>query len=72
MYALGCLVPETYAPVLLRRRALRLSKETGQVYMSMYDLKLNVNETLLHKMKINCSRPFILLFKESIVLLFAL
>lgn len=72
MWVLGSLIPETYAPVLLRRRALKLSQESGKHYVSFLDLKLNVNETLLHKLKVNVSRPFVLLFKELIVLLFAI
>lgn len=31
------LVPETYAPVLLRKRAAALSKKTGKVYKSKTD-----------------------------------
>ena len=31
------LVPETYFPVLLQRRAARLSKHTGKLYVSIHD-----------------------------------
>lgn len=71
MFSLGCLVPETYAPVLLRRKALKLSKETGMRHISFLDLNIRADETLLDKLKLNCSRPFVLLFRETIVLLFA-
>src|ERR1700744_2509579 len=38
-YIFGLLfVPETYAPVLLRHRAERLSKKTGKVYRSRIDI----------------------------------
>ena len=72
MWILGSLIPETYAPVLLRRRAARLSQESGQVYVSFLDLKLDTSETLIQKLKVNVSRPFVLLFRELIVLLFAI
>ncbi len=35
----GLLVPETYAPVLLRKRAAALSQKTGKVYISVLDKK---------------------------------
>lgn len=72
LFVLGSLIPETYAPVLLRRRALKLSAETGKHHISFLDLALKADETLLHKLKVNCSRPFLLLFRELIVALFAI
>ncbi|KAM0746669.1 Benomyl/methotrexate resistance protein [Meredithblackwellia eburnea MCA 4105] len=71
MYFIAALVPESYAPVLLRRRAAALSSKTQKVYKSEYDLKMP-SQTLQEKLVINMSRPFVLLFKESIVSLFAL
>ncbi|KAL8290169.1 hypothetical protein RQP46_003108 [Phenoliferia psychrophenolica] len=68
----GLLVPETYSPVLLRRRALKLSRNTGDVYVSIYDLKLDTSETMLHKLKVTLVRPLVLLTTETIVLLLAL
>lgn len=72
VWILGALlIPETYAPVLLRRRAARLSKITGKVYESKVDLdqgKVNLKESF----KIALSRPWILLFKEPIVFLLSL
>jgi MFS family permease len=65
------LIPETYAPVLLRRRAARLSKITGKVYESKVDLdqgRVNLKESF----KIALSRPWVLLFKEPIVFLLSL
>ncbi|GAA5887424.1 hypothetical protein JCM6882_002524 [Rhodosporidiobolus microsporus] len=72
MWALGALIPETYAPVLLRRRAEKLSKETGLVYRSMWDLHPSFSAPLPEKIKAALVRPFYLLFKESIVLLFSI
>ncbi|KAL5355270.1 MFS general substrate transporter [Aspergillus floccosus] len=69
MMAFG--VPETYAPVLLRRRAARLSALTGRVYRSQIDIdKGRVSFTTL--LRRTLSRPWVLLFREPIVLLFAL
>ena len=63
--------PETYAPVLLRQRAVTLSKLSGKVYISKLDIdsgRPNLKESL----KISLSRPFILLFREPIVLLLSI
>ncbi|TWU76708.1 hypothetical protein ED733_002532 [Metarhizium rileyi] len=60
--------PETYSPVLLRRRAEELSKRTGKLYMSKIDAAMP-RKTLSGQIKINLSRPWVLLFKEPIVLL---
>ncbi|SCZ93484.1 BZ3500_MvSof-1268-A1-R1_Chr6-3g08692 [Microbotryum saponariae] len=68
----SCTVPETYTPVLLRRRAARLSKETGDHYISRHDLNIKADETLAHKLRINVSRPFIFLVYEPIVLAMAI
>ncbi|QRV90285.1 major facilitator superfamily transporter [Ceratobasidium sp. AG-Ba] len=61
-----------FAPVLLRRRARYLHAESeGKVhYISKFE-KGN-KKTFGEIMKINLSRPFVLLFKEPIVLLFAI
>lgn len=66
-----CLVPETYPPVLLRRRAERLSKLSGKVYRSRIDIdqgKTSLGEAFATGLK----RPWILLFCEPIVLLLSL
>ncbi|RHZ61966.1 hypothetical protein CDV55_104154 [Aspergillus turcosus] len=64
-------VPETYAPVLLRRRAEKLSKHTGKVYVSKIDIDQG-KVTLKEAFKTALSRPWILLFKEPIVFLLSL
>lgn len=61
-------VPETYAPVLLRKRAAKLSKMTGKSYISVIDHKQG-KTTLGEAIKTALLRPWILLFKEPIVLL---
>ncbi|KAK8101879.1 putative mfs-multidrug-resistance transporter [Apiospora kogelbergensis] len=64
----GLLVPETYAPVLLRKRAAALSKRTGHSYVSKVDNDRG-RVTLGQSLKTALSRPWILLFREPIVLL---
>lgn len=74
----GCLwfigslfVPETYAPVLLRRRAAELSKRSGKVYKTKVDIEkgdISTTKTLT----IALGRPFVLLFMEPIVLILAI
>ncbi|GAA6037269.1 hypothetical protein JCM8097_008654 [Rhodosporidiobolus ruineniae] len=71
MWAVCSLVPETYAPVLLRRRAEKLSKETGLVYRSMFDMNPMFSAPFSVKIKAALLRPFVLLFKEMIVLAFS-
>jgi hypothetical protein len=65
------LVPETYAPVLLRRRAERLSKLSGNVYRSKIDIDQG-KVSLKDSFKIAFSRPWMFLFRESIVFLLSL
>jgi len=60
------LTPETYAPVLLNRRAALLSKVTGKVYRYKGAAK-KVEPSQLFKSAL--SKPWILLFREPIVLL---
>ncbi|KAJ5245779.1 hypothetical protein N7489_005875 [Penicillium chrysogenum] len=65
------LLPETYAPVLLRRRAEKMSALTGKVYRSQLDIDRGpapMGKTL----KTALSRPWVLLFCEPIVLLFSI
>lgn len=69
--ALVLLLPETYAPMLLQRRANRLSKNTGKVYRSKLEIeqgKKNASEIF----KVALSRPWILLFSEPIVILLSI
>lgn len=56
-------VPETYGPVLLRRRAARLSKKTGKHYISILD-KQRGQPKLIASLKVALSRPWALLFIE--------
>lgn len=67
----GLLIPETYAPVLLRRRAAKLSKLSGKVYTSKIDIEQG-KIYLAEAFKIALSRPWILLFREPIVFLLSL
>lgn len=64
-------VPETYAPVLLRKRALELSKRSGKVYMTKIDIeKGKVSATKV--LSTALIRPWLLLFMEPIVLLLSI
>lgn len=67
----GLLVPETYAPVLLRKRADKLSKMTGKCYVSRVDHERG-RPTLAESFKAALLRPWVLLFKEPIVFLLSL
>ena len=60
-------VPETYAPVLLRRKAIKLRKETGddRWRAPIEKMDRSVAKTVLW----SCIRPFQLLFFEQMVLL---
>lgn len=63
---LGILMPETYSPILLRRRAEKLRKETGdERYMSRFCYKDGEGD-VLDLIKINLKRPLIMLFTEPI------
>ncbi|KFH44385.1 putative transporter-like protein [Hapsidospora chrysogenum ATCC 11550] len=64
-------VPETYGPVLLSRRALRLSKTDGKVYISVLEKnqgKKKPSEIFQRAL----IRPWVLLFLEPIVLVSSL
>lgn len=65
------LVPETYAPVLLRKRAQKLSHLTGRCFRSKLDLE-GKYAPLSERLKVALSRPWALLFYEPIVLLLTL
>jgi MFS family permease len=69
--ALLFFLPETYAPVILRKRAEALSKKTGKVYKSRGEIEQG--ETSVSELfKTSLSRPWVLLFKEPIVLLLSI
>ena len=63
-------IPETYAPVLLRKRAAALSKATGRVYASKLELAPDGSRrppNVAATFKTALSRPWVLLFREPIV-----
>lgn len=68
----GLVVPETYAPVLLRKRAAALSRKTGKVYVSKLDMHHRAagakGPSMAAQFRTALSRPWILLFREPIVL----
>ncbi|KAK1140452.1 hypothetical protein N8T08_010398 [Aspergillus melleus] len=64
-------LPETYAPVLLRRRAARLCELNGGVYRSKLDIERG-RVPLTKTLSTALSRPWQLLFREPIVLLFCI
>ncbi|KAJ5333363.1 hypothetical protein MYU51_014441 [Penicillium brevicompactum] len=64
-------LPETYAPVLLRKRAERLSKLSGHLYRSKVDIEQG-KKSPAEVLKVALSRPWVLLFREPIVLLLSL
>lgn len=69
VWILGALfIPETYAPVLLRARAAKLSKMTGKVYVSHIDQDRG-RPTVASALRTALSRPWKFLFMEPIVLL---
>ncbi|ORY13731.1 benomyl/methotrexate resistance protein [Clohesyomyces aquaticus] len=65
------LVPETYPPVLLRKRATTLSKMTGKVYKSRGDIEQGTI-TASEAFSTGLQRPWILLFREPIVFLLSI
>lgn len=72
LWIIGSLtIPETYAPVLLRKRADALTKKTGKVFKSKIEVDRG-KQSLVEAFKIALSRPWILLFKEPIVLLLSI
>lgn len=69
LWLLGAfLIPETYAPVLLRKRAEHLGKMTGKVYVSKLELERG-KVSLKDAFSTALSRPWVLLIFEPIVLL---
>jgi multidrug resistance protein len=68
LWIVGALtIPETYSPVILRRRAAKMSKMTGKVYKSKMEIDHGA-KTIGQEFKTSLSRPWILLFMEPIVL----
>ncbi|KAK2751167.1 MFS siderochrome iron transporter 1 [Myotisia sp. PD_48] len=66
-----CLVPETYPLALLRKRAQRLSQLSGKTYVSRMDAD-NPQVTAKEAFLTAISRPWVLLFREPIVLLLSI
>lgn len=64
-------VPETYSPVILQRRAKKLAKMTGKHYLSVLE-KQQGKTTPAAAFKKSLSRPWVLLFTEPIVLLISI
>ena len=63
---LGLTGPETYAPVLLRRRAEKLRKESGdERYMSRFCYKDGEGD-LWTLLRTNLTRPLVMLLTEPI------
>jgi MFS family permease len=67
----ACVIPETYAPVILSRRAKELTKRTGKVHVSNIE-KRQGKLTPAAAYKRALSRPWVLLFLEPIVLLISI
>jgi MFS family permease len=66
MFVLGLLfMPETYAPYILRRRAAKLSKETGKSYISKLDAGLPP-KTLGSTLSTAFTRPIVMAIWEPI------
>lgn len=64
-------VPETYSPVILRRRATKLSKITGKNYISILETRQG-KTTAKGAFQKSLARPWALLFLEPIVLLISI
>ncbi|KAM0186107.1 hypothetical protein ACHAPI_011885 [Fusarium lateritium] len=61
-------VPETYTPYILRKRAQYLSKLTGHTYISILDAD-KPPASAAQQLRVALTRPWLLLFKEPIVLI---
>lgn len=58
-----CMLKETYAPALLRKKAeLRRKEQDDNRYWSRYDNKIKFWPLL----KVNLSRPFVMVFTEPV------
>ncbi|KAL3476161.1 major facilitator superfamily domain-containing protein [Aspergillus californicus] len=66
--AMAMSIPETFAPVLLMRRAEQLSQANGRVYVSKLE-KDRPKRTFLGAIEVALVRPWVLLRYEPIVLL---
>jgi MFS family permease len=66
IFVFTCFAPETYAPILLKKKAARMRKEHNtNAYRAQSELnQISLSQTL----KISLTRPFIFMFCEPIVL----
>ena len=72
LWIIGSLtISETYAPVLPKTRAAAMSKKTIKVYKSTIE-RSRGKQSLGRSFKIALSRPWVLLFREPIVLLLSI
>ncbi|KAJ9663332.1 hypothetical protein H2198_000849 [Neophaeococcomyces mojaviensis] len=65
------LVPETYAPVLLRKRAQALSERSGKLYKTRVDIEKG-DVSPAKALSTALIRPWLLLFMEPIVLILSI
>lgn len=65
------IVPETYAPTLLKQRAAKLTQLTGKVYKSKLEIE-TAHQTARDIFKVAMVRPWVLMRKEPIALLLSL
>ncbi|GAO47619.1 hypothetical protein G7K_1819-t1 [Saitoella complicata NRRL Y-17804] len=66
MWVLGSLLPETYAPVILGRRAKKMREETGSdKYVTEHELGA---KSFKEALKETMVRPFVMLFVEPVLL----
>ncbi|KAI1502210.1 major facilitator superfamily domain-containing protein [Biscogniauxia marginata] len=66
------LLPETYAPVILRKRAQRLKNITGRVFVSAMAVKSTNSTRFASSLATTFSRPFLLAAHEPIIVAVAL
>lgn len=64
-------IPETYSPVILRKRARQLSLITNHVYKSKLEIQ-HGTKTITQEFSTALSRPWLLLFREPIVFLLSI
>jgi multidrug resistance protein len=70
MWIIVSLLPETYSPVLLARRAAKLRKETGnQAYVTEQE---RFRASFMQTVKLTMVRPFTMLMSEPILVLMSL
>lgn len=65
----GLLLPETYEPILLKRRAARLRKETGNLKLHT---KFDEDKSLAKVLRVSLVRPFRLLATQPVVMVISL